>query len=372
MTLEQDIRAANILIVDDEDASLRLLQRVLTEAGYTRVTAIKNPTAVCALHLQHDYDLILLDLQMPGMDGFSVMESLKALDKERYTPVIVLTAQPDHKLRALRAGAKDFIGKPFDLLEAKTRIHNVLEVRLMYRKLESHNRLLEEAVRDRTAELSELASYLITVREDEKALLARELHDELGALLTVAKIDVARLRVKLREVPALAVHLEPLDRHLDDGIAIKRRIIETLRPSALAILGLTTTLMNLATDVGTRLNIEMQTEFDEVELTDEGQLAIYRLVQEALTNVSKYADATRVRISVSRAPPVVRVRIDDNGIGFDPSALKSITHGIAGMRFRFEKLHGSLTMDSRPGAGTRVDATVPLALAAADSSPSRH
>ena len=365
MTLELDIRAANILIVDDEDASLHLLRRMLTEAGYTQVTALKNPTEVCALHRRHDYDLILLDLQMPGMDGFSVMESLKALDKDSYTPVIVLTAQPDHKLRALRAGAKDFISKPFDLLEARTRIFNVLEVRMLYRKL-------EETVRERTAALSELASYLITVREDEKALLARELHDELGALLTVAKIDVARLRIKLRDVPALAVHLEPLDRHLDDGIAIKRRIIETLRPSGLAVLGLTQTLENLATDVGTRLNIAIQTEFDEVELTDEGQLAIYRLVQEALTNVSKYANATRVSISVRREPPVVRVRIDDNGIGFDPTALKSSTHGIAGMRFRFEKLQGSLNIDSRPGAGTRLEATVPTVLAEADASQSRH
>ena len=317
------------------------------------------------MHRRHDYDLILLDLQMPGMDGFSVMESLKALDKDSYTPVIVLTAQPDHKLRALRAGAKDFISKPFDLLEARTRIFNVLEVRMLYRKL-------EETVRERTAALSELASYLITVREDEKALLARELHDELGALLTVAKIDVARLRIKLRDVPALAVHLEPLDRHLDDGIAIKRRIIETLRPSGLAVSGLTQTLENLATDVGTRLNIAIQTEFDEVELTDEGQLAIYRLVQEALTNVFKYANATRVSISVRREPPVVRVRIDDNGIGFDPTALKSSTHGIAGMRFRFEKLQGSLNIDSRPGAGTRLEATVPTVLAEADASQSRR
>jgi len=364
MTLELNIGAANILIVDDEDASLHLLRRMLTEAGYTRVTATNIPTDVCDLHRQHDYDLILLDLQMPGMDGFSVMEGLKALDKGSYTPVIALTAQPQHKLRALRAGAKDFISKPFDLLEAKTRIFNVLEVRMLYRKL-------EETVRERTAELSELASYLIIVREDEKALLARELHDELGALLTVAKIEVARMRIKLREVPALAMHLDLLDRHLDDGIAIKRRIIETLRPLGLAVLGLTQTLENLATDVGTRLNIAMQTEFDEVELTDEGQLAIYRLVQEALTNVSKYANATRVSISVRREPPVVRVRIDDNGIGFDPTALKSSTHGIAGMRFRLEKLSGSLTIDSRPGAGTHLDATVPMALAAPDASQSQ-
>ncbi|MEO8801956.1 MAG: response regulator [Rudaea sp.] len=155
MTIEQDILEANILIVDDQDANVQLLTRLLTEAGYTRVTSTTNPTEVCSLHRSNRYDLILLDLQMPGIDGFSVMDGLKTNDHESYLPVIVLTAQPGHKLRALQAGAKDFISKPFDLVEVKTRIHNMLEVRLLYRKLEAHNQTLENTVRDRTAELRE-------------------------------------------------------------------------------------------------------------------------------------------------------------------------------------------------------------------------
>ena len=155
MTLEQEILAADILIVDDQEANVQLLTRLLTAAGYSRVSSTMKPTEVCALHRRNRYDLILLDLQMPGMDGFSVMEGLKTNDSESYLPVIVLTAQPGHKVRALRAGAKDFISKPFDLLEVKTRIHNMLEVRLLYRKLEDHNRVLEQAVHDRTAELRE-------------------------------------------------------------------------------------------------------------------------------------------------------------------------------------------------------------------------
>jgi PAS domain S-box-containing protein len=114
-----------------------------------------NPHEVCALHRKNRYDLILLDLQMPGMDGFQVMEGLKTSDADSYLPVIVLTAQPGHKLRALKAGAKDFISKPFDLVEVKTRIHNMLEVRLLYRKLENFNKVLEQTVRERTAELRE-------------------------------------------------------------------------------------------------------------------------------------------------------------------------------------------------------------------------
>jgi len=155
MTLEHDILAAQILIVDDQPANVHLLNRLLAEAGYSRVTSTMDPTQVCALHRRTSYDLILLDLQMPGMDGFAVMEALKTNQTESYLPVVVLTAQPGHKLRALQAGAKDFISKPFDLVEVKTRIHNMLEVRLLYRRLEAYSKELEQAVAERTAELRE-------------------------------------------------------------------------------------------------------------------------------------------------------------------------------------------------------------------------
>jgi len=152
---EIDILGAHILIVDDQEANVQLLEQLLGEAGYTRVSATKDPHEVCALHRKNRYDLILLDLQMPGMDGFAVMSGLQASGGDRYLPVIVLTAQPGHKLRALQAGAKDFISKPFDLVEVKTRIHNMLEVRLLYKKLENHAKVLEQTVQERTAELRE-------------------------------------------------------------------------------------------------------------------------------------------------------------------------------------------------------------------------
>jgi PAS domain S-box-containing protein len=152
---EADIFAAAILIVDDQESNVMLLTQMLSDAGYSRVESTMNPREVFALHRKNQYDLILLDLQMPGMDGFQVMEGLKTNDADDYLPVLVITAQPGHKLRALQAGAKDFISKPFDLVEARTRIHNMLEVRLLYKQLEQANQVLEKAVRDRTAELRE-------------------------------------------------------------------------------------------------------------------------------------------------------------------------------------------------------------------------
>jgi PAS domain S-box-containing protein len=150
-----EILNASILIVDDQDANVMLLEKMLRNAGYKRITTTKDPCAVCSLHLAHSYDLILLDLQMPEMDGFQVMEGLKEIETGGYLPVLVITAQPGHKLRALQAGAKDFVSKPFDLVEVQTRIHNMLEVRLLYQKLGNYNKVLEQTVQERTAELRE-------------------------------------------------------------------------------------------------------------------------------------------------------------------------------------------------------------------------
>jgi PAS domain S-box-containing protein len=156
MTLDpSEILGANILIVDDQKSNVDLLEQLLVEAGYVHVSWTLNSREVCALHRKKAYDLILLDLQMPDPDGFQVMAALRTNEADSYLPVIVLTAQPGHKVRALQCGAKDFISKPFDLLEVKTRIHNMLEVRLLYKKLKNYNELLEQRVQERTAELRE-------------------------------------------------------------------------------------------------------------------------------------------------------------------------------------------------------------------------
>jgi PAS domain S-box-containing protein len=155
MITQQEILAAPILVVDDQATNIALITQLLEDAGYSHVTSTLDPTAVEALHRSNRYDLILLDLQMPVMDGFEVMAALKTVSTDGYLPVIALTAQPAHKLRALKEGAKDFISKPFDLVEVTTRIYNILEVRLLYKKLESANEVLEDRVRERTAQLRE-------------------------------------------------------------------------------------------------------------------------------------------------------------------------------------------------------------------------
>lgn len=142
---ESDILSANVLLVDDEEANVLLLRRTLSGAGYVSIASTMNPREVSELHRKNRYDLIVLDLQMPGMDGFEVMESLKEIEMDGYLPVLVITAEPAHKLRALKAGAKDFVSKPLDLAEVVMRVHNMLEVRLLHQESKRlYDRIVEE------------------------------------------------------------------------------------------------------------------------------------------------------------------------------------------------------------------------------------
>lgn len=227
--------------------------------------------------------------------------------------------------------------------------------------LQQERDLLEVQVRERTATLAELATHLQQVREEERGHLARELHDELGSLLTAAKLDVARLKSRLGATPSpeLAERLQHLTDTLNSGIALKRRIIEDLRPSSLTNLGLTASLEILAREFSDRSGIEITHSLETVELDESRQLTIYRLVQESLTNVGKYAQAKHVDVTVRSYPNHVEVEIRDDGKGFDTNTVKPSTHGIAGMRHRVEAAGGRLTVSSRPGSGTRIQAVMP-------------
>jgi signal transduction histidine kinase len=234
------------------------------------------------------------------------------------------------------------------------------------RALQQERDLLERQVRDRTASLAELATHLQQVREEERGHLARELHDELGALLTAAKLDVARLKSRLGEPPAeVGQRLQHLTETLNSGIALKRRIIEDLRPSSLSNLGLTASLEILAREFSERSGVEVASSLEPVDLDEASQLTVYRLVQESLTNIGKYADARHAEIAVHAYTGHVEVMVRDDGKGFDTVKARRSTHGLAGMRHRVEAAGGRLTVSSAPGSGTRVVAVLPAQAQAA-------
>ena len=233
---------------------------------------------------------------------------------------------------------------------------------LREKALQAERDTLELLVRERTRHLAELANHLQSVREDERAHLARELHDELGALLTTAKLDVARIKSRLKDrSPEASERITHLTETLNGVIALKRRIIEDLRPSSLSNLGLPAALEILTREFGERSDMSIHGVFEKATLTPSGELTVYRLVQEALTNAAKYAKASEVRIELRALPQHAEISVRDDGTGFDPQAMHDSAHGLLGMRYRVEGAGGRMEINSRPGAGTQILAVLPLA-----------
>ena len=219
---------------------------------------------------------------------------------------------------------------------------------------------LDLQVRERTANLAELATHLQNVREDERGHLARELHDELGALLTAAKLDVARLKSRLGALqPEVVERIAHLTTTLNSGIALKRRIVEDLMPSSLSHLGLVASLEILAREFEERSGAVLTTDLEHVELGGSAQLTVYRLVQESLTNIGKYAGATQITISLQAQGGYALIEVHDNGKGFETQSIATSSHGINGMRHRVEAAGGKLTVTSSPGQGTQISAVMP-------------
>lgn len=228
--------------------------------------------------------------------------------------------------------------------------------------LQAEHDRLEATVAKRTSVLTELTSHLHTTREEERRRLARNLHDELGALLTAAKLDAARIRARLGDTaPEAQERLAHLVKTLNAGIALGRGIIEDLHPSTLDNLGLVAALEILVREFGERSGVTTHCSLAPVSLAPSAELVLYRLVQEAITNISKYAAARNVHITLADHDGQVLLSVEDDGVGFDPSLPVRSAYGLVGMRFRVEAERGRLTIVSAPGRGTRVQVSLPAA-----------
>lgn len=219
---------------------------------------------------------------------------------------------------------------------------------------------LDSMVQERTENLAKLATHLQTVREDERGDLARALHDELGALLTAAKLDVARIKARLSPpIPEIDERFIHLTTTLNSVIGMTRRIVEDLRPSSLSHLGLKASLEILAREFSEHSGIAVITDLEDVDLVGSAQLTVYRLVQESLTNITKYAQAQRVEISLQNFNGYVTVEVKDNGKGFNLGSVGNSSHGLAGMKHRVEAAGGRLNVASSEGHGTLVSSVLP-------------
>ncbi len=227
-------------------------------------------------------------------------------------------------------------------------------------ELRTERDLLEREVEGRTADLTDLAQHLQSVREEERGRLSRELHDELGALLTAAKLDIARLKRTIGSLsPDAEARVLHLNQTINQGIALKREIIENLRPSSLTNLGLAAALEIQLREFTERSGILVISDLAAITASEDVQITIYRVVQESLTNIVKYASASEIRVSMRTEGGRVWITVGDNGKGFDPATPRARSHGLIGMRFRVEALGGQMRVESRPGSGTRIEAWVP-------------
>jgi len=244
MITSTDILRGNILIVDDQLANVLLLEQMLRGAGYVSITSTLDATKVCELHLVNRYDLILLDLQMPGMDGFQVMENLKEVEAGGYLPVLVVTAQPAHKLRALRAGARDFVSKPFDLAEVLLRVHNLLEVRLLHRETKT---LYDRVVAEQKVSARLLLGLLPQAVAERLRGQPEDAPEGLAGLVTASFAEVTLLFADLLEfnryaegasAEVLVTVLNDLSTRLDARAGPARGRRETIGDAYLASVGL--------------------------------------------------------------------------------------------------------------------------------------
>ena len=248
-------------------------------------------------------------------------------------------------------------------LFAGTRRERVLRERIAS-LMASENERLERQVALRTAELSDLARYVNSAREAEKARLARELHDELGALLTAAKLDAGwmgrRLPAELRA--QWQKRLDRLQRSLTGSIALKRRIIDDLRPPLLKEMGLVEAMRALCEDfkMGSELELDVSLPDSDEGIDEEHALALFRIAQEAFTNIRKYAKASQVQLSLAWDAKLATLTVSDNGMGFDVESVAQGRHGIEGMRHRVQTYAGRFEVESAPGQGTAIRADIPL------------
>ncbi|HXG56043.1 MAG TPA: ATP-binding protein [Vicinamibacterales bacterium] len=305
-----DILGADILIVDDQQANVSLLEQMLEGAGYTSVASTRDPREVVELHRTHRYALILLDLQMPGMDGFQVMDALKEIEKDAYLPVIVITAQPGHKLRALQAGAKDFISKPFDLAEVLLRVRKTVEVRLLHRELAHANQLKDEFL----ATVShELRTPLNAIRGWGRMLSANQLPpdraDHAVAVIERSAATLAHMIEDLLDVSRIGAGNLYLTPEPVDLVPVAQAALDVIGPVA----GARNVQLVLTADPPGSGRVS----------GDAGRLE--QVVWNLLANAIKFTpDGGRVDVVVARSDDWMEVRVSDTGQGISPEFLPHV------------------------------------------------
>lgn len=369
-----------VMIVEDNQASLELLSELMVSRGYKVRLALDGEIALKSIKTKLP-DIILLDVRMTGIDGFEVCRRLKSDPVTVTIPIIFLSGlnETKDKIQGLRLGAVDYICKPYEAEEVFHRVSFQLQLHALKTRLEDmcslRTRQLEQEVLTRKQaesellksrkELAQLAGHLQEVREQERTRIAREIHDELGQSLTLAKLHLTRILSKLDEPKEkIESGIETVISEIECAADIARSISEELRPGMLDLVGLGQAIESYVFQVREKTGINCvlhMTNDGEFDVDERVSIAAFRIVQESLTNVLRHAEATSVDIKVLDIGNELLVIISDDGNGMDVNQTHEKGHyGLMGMKERASLLGGHLSIDSRPGKGVRIEAGFPL------------
>jgi signal transduction histidine kinase len=343
---------STVLIVDDNQSSREALESILSQEGYALQMAENGLQALKQADALHP-DLILLDVMMPGMDGFEVCRRLRSTPGLAEVPIIMLTALDDNasRLEGIESGADDFLTKPFERQELRARVRTIT-------RLNRYQTLLKQR-----ESLRDMAQRMVTNLEEERMRISRELHDELGQLLTAQLLDIRELQTDLTIPPeVLFARLENIHNHAYEFAIKIRRLAHDLRPPLLSTLGLKQAFQTLCSKFSNTSHIPISVEIDESvnDLPDMYGIILYRILQEALNNIAKHANASRIWVELSREEGILSLTVQDNGIGLPVNMPANNGIGIIGMKERVSLVGGELGIRSGKNGGTILTASLPF------------
>lgn len=393
MLYRQKLLIPKVLLVNDDSASLLALSSLLTyssgENQYEVVIAKSGEEALRQV-LNHDFAVILLDVSMPGMDGFETAEAIHSHPRSASVPIIFVTAHfadEINKLKGYQKGAVDYLFTPIipKILQTKVAVfvelakknlqlqHQTEQLAKLNSELQEQRKLdlehinerkqAEEALRQSQEELRQLASYQERIKEDERKRIAREIHDELGQNLLALRIDISMLHARTGTThPKLNRKVHSVLDHIDSTMKAMRAIINNLRPAVLD-LGLNAAIEWQVKEFQRRTGIECDLAMQEEELVvdDNRATALFRILQESLNNVLRHAQATRARIELEQVGRLLRMKVADNGIGIFPGCRrKANSFGLVGIKERISTLGGELVIETGQDRGTALTVTLPI------------
>lgn len=359
----------DVLLVDDEPGNLLALEALLEPLGQN-LLSVRSGEEALRLLLDHDPAVVVLDVRMPGMDGFETARLIRGRERSGHLPIIFLTgvsSEMDSAFRGYELGAVDYVMKPAAPEMLRSKVSVFVELHRKNAALASEvneRKLAEQRLRESEVQLRALAARLISIREEERTSMAREIHDELGQVLTGLKMDVMWLRKHIdRKQKPLLQKTETMRQLIDSTMQVVRRIATGMRPEILDEMGLVAAIAWQAKEFQKRMGIRCRVQLpaERAELGTALGTAVFRIFQEILTNIARHAKASSVSVQMAISKERLALEVTDDGCGIADDAVHArASLGLLGMQERAQLFGGEVSIRGIPGKGTTVSLAIPL------------